>query len=163
MSDTVLNYAQFIAHIVTILGLPAAIISYMMESSWRRRDRENGTYSSLDDKYLDYLQLCVDHPELEMFDAVESTRDNYEPREQIQRYAMFETLISIFERAYLMMQDHSSEARRRQWRGWEEYLKSWSKHPDFPVLWEKLGGQFDSEFVAYVKGHILPSIAPKPS
>jgi hypothetical protein len=150
--------AQLIAHVVTVIGFPIAIWSYWKQSELQHKDRErqridreNGTYSSLDDRYMEYLKLCVEFPNLGMFNPVQKVRTDYSDAEVVQRYAMFEILLSIFERAYLMMyDDRESAARGRQWSGWETYLKSWRTHPDFKDLWEKLGNGFDSDFVKYV-------------
>ena len=149
---------QLIAHVVTVIGFPVAIWSYWKQSDLQhkdrerqQRDRENGTYSSLDDRYMEYLKLCVEFPDLGMFNPVQKARTDYSAAEVVQRHAMFEILLSIFERAYLMMyDDHESSARGRQWNGWESYLRSWKTHPDFKDLWGTLGSGFDSDFVKYV-------------
>lgn len=45
--------------IVSILGIPIAILVFVNEKRKERRDREYGTYHALDEKYLEYLGLCM--------------------------------------------------------------------------------------------------------
>jgi hypothetical protein len=53
---------QICSNIATILGIPIAIILFINEKRKERRDREYGTYNALDEKYLDYLKLCMENP-----------------------------------------------------------------------------------------------------
>jgi hypothetical protein len=144
-------YGQPITQLVTIVGVPVAVVSYSRESRRQRDDRELGTYSSLDDKYIHYMNLCIAQPELNLF-HVPLGRQNivYTAEQIVQRQAMFEILISILERAFLMYSSHPTERRKNQWLGWEAYLHTWIGHPDFKALWMDLGDQFDSRFVAEV-------------
>lgn len=143
--------AELLAQLVTIVGLPIAIFSYVRESRRQRNDRELGTYSSLDDKYIYYMNLCIEHPELNLFHVPLPDRPSYTPEQTVRRYAMFEILVSILERAFLMYSGHPTPARANQWAGWEAYLKFWVGHPDFDALWGMLGGEFDDRFVAHVQ------------
>lgn len=151
MSKEALDIVQLVAHIVAILGLPAALISYWIQTQRQQRDQELGTYNSLDEKYIEYLKLCMAHPELDLFHIPKIGKRKFNEDETIQRCAMFEILLSIFERAFLLYRDHRSDSRRRQWTGWEDYIEQWMSHPDFDSLWDKLGSQFESSFVDYIE------------
>ncbi|MGB5157786.1 hypothetical protein [Desulfobacterium sp. N47] len=49
------EYLQIITSVVTILGLPLAVLLFYLEKRKERRDREYGTYNALDDKYIYFL------------------------------------------------------------------------------------------------------------
>lgn len=141
-----------LAYLATALGLPMALLIYWRDVRRSREEREVGTYAALDDKYLHYLELCLQHPHLNIYVYPLVPKRSYSAEENVQRYAMFETVISIAERAFLRYRGHSSEKRRKQWSGWEAYLQDWKCHPDYPELWDRLGTQFDTDFVDFVNG-----------
>lgn len=145
-----LQLLEYLAYLATALGVPWALIIYWRDVRWQRDERDVGTYSSLDDKYLHYLELCIQHPELNMFVVPLAERIEYTPAQTVQRYALFETMISVLERAFLRYYGHKSKKWRDQWPGWEAYLRDWKAHPDFAQLWGVLGGQFDKDFIAFV-------------
>ena len=62
-----LRLITIIAHIAAILGIPLALFLFYDEKRKERRDREYGTYNALDDKYIAFLQLCIEHPELNLY------------------------------------------------------------------------------------------------
>jgi hypothetical protein len=146
-----------LAYLATALGVPWALLIYWRDLRRQREERDIGTYSSLDDKYLHYLELCLQHPELNMFVYPIKRDQPYTAEQIIQRYALFETIISVMERAYLRYYKHWSEKRKAQWPGWESYLRDWMAHPDFPELWKALASQFDAEFVEFVNKELTPS------
>lgn len=143
------NWLQLLANISTFLGFPVAILVFAYSVKVAVRDRELGTYSSLDDKYLDYLRLCIEHPKLNLY-YIEAQDMELSATEQTARYALFETLVTLMERAFLLYSDHSEEVRKRQWAGWDEYCSDWARQARFQRLWDKLGTQFDSRFVEYM-------------
>jgi hypothetical protein len=61
-------------------------------------------------------------------------------------------LISLFERAYLLLFDtQMNEKRRRRWHSWEDYMREWSQREDFRQrLPELLRGE-DPDFAHYLQ------------
>lgn len=141
------DYLKVAAHIVTILGLPLAIFLYYQEKKKERRDREYGTYNALDDKYIQFLELCIEHADLDVFDVPLEDRNKSSPKQRRQEQILFTILISILERAFLMYKDQSSEIKKRQWTGWVDYMRDYCSRENFRREWKKLGEQFDTEFV----------------
>lgn len=142
---------QLLYYIAVILGVPGALYHYFKTTKRERRDREYGTYNALDDKFIQYLELCLNNPDLDIFDIpdkqhVEKT-DEQHKREQI----AFTILFSLFERAYLMYFDHSESIRRQQWEGWELYIESFCRRSNFREAWQSSGATFDKEFEKYMK------------
>ncbi|MBK7918423.1 MAG: hypothetical protein IPJ94_19630 [Chloroflexi bacterium] len=58
---------ELLAKIATILGIPLAIILSLTKKA-KRDVREYGTYDASADKYIDYLRLCMENPELDLYD-----------------------------------------------------------------------------------------------
>jgi hypothetical protein len=145
---------QILTNIATILGIPIAIIVFLNEKAKERKEREYGTYNALDEKYLEFLRLVMEYPELDMFDIPLEKKTTLTPEQQIQQIAMFEILISLFERAALMYRDQSDEIKKTQWEGWNSYIEDWAKRTTFQELWERRGDQYEKEFVNYMQGII---------
>lgn len=143
------EHLQIAAHVVTILSLPGAILIYYREKRRERLDREYGTYNALDDKYIDFLKLCAEHPELDIFEIPIGT-DRKEPLAERQELILYTMLISILERAYLMYSDQCTEIKARQWNGWHDYALDYCRRTGFRNAWRKIGSGFDLEFCSYI-------------
>jgi hypothetical protein len=141
------NYLQIASGIVTILGLPLALYLFYNEKRKERKEREYGTYNALDDKYIHFLEMCLEKPELDVIEySVDTQFDKNERQEQI----LFLILISILERAFLMYNDQSTKIKERQWLGWVEYMKDYCNKENFRKKWPELGPQFDKKFVGFM-------------
>lgn len=149
---------EHLAYLVTILGFPVAIISYRREMRRQRREREIGTYTALDDKYLQYLELCIQHPDLNVYYFRTDRKTGFTPQEKVQRYALFEILISIMERSYLMYTRHADDDRASERQGWVDFVSEWKGHPDWDDLWGVCGRQYEDSFVKFVDA--LPRKVP---
>jgi hypothetical protein len=141
---------KLLANAATILGVPIAIVVYLNEKRKERREREYGTFNALDDKYLDYLNLCITNPRLDLYYLPFDGKTTLSREERIQQYAMFEILISLMERAFLMYRDQSTEIKKSQWEGWDQYMTHWASRPIFQTLWLRLGDQFAEEFMEHM-------------
>jgi hypothetical protein len=154
---------ELLAHIATILGIPVAILIFVNEKRKERRDREYGTYDALDEKYQDYLRLCMDNPELDVYYIPLEGKHELSREQKIRQWAMFEILLSLLERAYLMYQDQSSEIKKAQWFGWDKYMHDYAKRETFRNLWQELSVEYDSSFVEYMNSVIEKVQDEKPT
>ena len=148
------SYLDLGAKVVTILGFPLAIYLFYDDKKKERRDREYGTYNALDDKYVQFLQLCLNYPDLDIFDVPSEEGRDPTPAQRRQEQILFTILISILERAFLMYKDQSTTLKKRQWTGWVDYMKDYCSRENFRREWPTLGPQFDSSFVEFVNGFI---------
>ena len=138
---------EIISSIITILGVPAAIWIFFRNKERERRDREYQTYNALDDKYIEFLNLCLANSELNIYHGGSS---KLTPEEENKRLIIFEILISIFERAFLMYKDQNGKIKKEQWEGWRKYINEWAKDEHFKTAWSEIGDQWDSNFVLYM-------------
>ncbi|OUR73641.1 hypothetical protein A9Q78_02920 [Methylophaga sp. 41_12_T18] len=150
-------YLEMATFVVTIIGLPVAIISYFREQHALRDEREYGTYDVLDDKYIELQQLCLDHPRLDIFDTPFHSPNELDEGEQKQQEAILLIRISIFERAYLMYQRSTRQGKANQWLGWEVEINEWLERENFLTVWLDQKEYYDQEFVKYFDANISQS------
>jgi hypothetical protein len=142
---------ELLSYVTVVLGLPAAIYQYRRSKLREQADREYGTYNALDEKYLDFQARCFEHPELDIFDIPDENPRPLNDEQRKQELIAFTTLISVFERAYLMYHDQSSSVKAAQWTGWDEYVCSYCERDNFRNAWEVSGETFDRNFENYVE------------
>jgi hypothetical protein len=149
-----------LANLATALGIPAAIVLFMREKRRERRAQEYQTYDALDEQYTRFQHLCLDHPRLDVHEVPLERRKPLSGDEQRQELAAFAILFSIFERAFLMYRDKSFTLKRKQWRGWEEYMRHYMARGSARQAWKTVsatGGGFDADFIHFIEG-LLASI-----
>jgi hypothetical protein len=135
--------------ITQLIGIPVGIAVYGMKSRKERIAREYATYDSLDVKYVEFLKLCLAHPDLDVADTPRPN-PNSTPEQIHRERLLFSILISMMERAYLMYKDTSSEVRRKQWIGWNAYIHHWCGRQNFATAMPFLARDFDVGFREYL-------------
>lgn len=140
------------SYVVTVIGLPLAILVFIYEQRRERQNEEEEIYQRLSDEYTAFLRLVLAHPDLHLLrKAVQDTPLNDEQRER--KSAVFNILISLFERAYILVYEEKMDRQaQRLWRSWEDYMREWCRRPDFrEALPELLEGE-DEDFRAHIQG-----------
>jgi hypothetical protein len=150
----VVTYLDVIDKLVVILGLPIAFTQYFRTKKKEKRDREYGTYNALDEKYLEFQKLCLDHPYLNIFDIPDKYPGILDEKQAKEELILLTMLFSIFERAYLLYSDQYSEIKKKQWLGWEDYIRSFCLRENFLIAWEISGNTFDADFEVYMENLI---------
>ncbi len=152
--QTVSDCLEIANKCVVLLGLPLAYFQYRKNVKKERRDREYGTYNALDEKYLEFQKLCLDHPNLNIFDIPDSEDKILTKKETKEELILFTMLFSIFERAYLLYSDQNTSIKKKQWNGWDSYIRTYCERDNFLYAWEISGSTFDTDFERYMKGII---------
>jgi hypothetical protein len=149
---------QLLANIVTVFGLPLAIFIFFFEQRKERDNEESEVFQSLSDNYQDFLRTALEHPDLRLFSLDLTPELTPEQRERM--LILFNMLVSLFERAYLLLYEESmTRAQARRWRSWEDYMREWSRRADFvEVLPELLRGE-DPEFATYLNRVVHDELA----
>jgi hypothetical protein len=140
---------ELLSYIVTVVGLPLAILVFLYEQRKERDNEEEEVYQLLADNYQDFLKVVLDYPDLRLFSAEATPELSPEQRERM--FIIFSMLISLFERAYLLLYENNMSAKQqRRWSSWEDYMREWCGRADFrealPVL---LRGE-DPDFARYI-------------
>jgi hypothetical protein len=140
---------ELLSYVVTVIGLPLAIVVFFLQQRKERENEEEEVYQLLSDNYQDFLKVALANPDLKLFTREEITDLTPEQRER--RIIVFSMLVSLFERAYLLLyEDDMTPKERRRWRSWEDYMREWCRRSDFRTSLASLLIGEDPEFMAYI-------------
>jgi len=150
-----LEHLDQFTKLAVVFGIPVGLTQFWLKVRQERRDRDYGTYNALDEKYIEFQQLCLAHPYLDVFDVPDQNPIALTPEQEKQELVAFTLLFSIIERAFLMYADRSARARAKQWTGWETYLLSYCRRSNFRKAWQISGFTFDADFQARMADYWL--------
>lgn len=145
------EWAEYLSYVVTIFGFPMAILVFLYEQRKERRGEAEAIYQRLSDEYVNFQKLVLDNADLRLLRALGRPMDLTEEQQE-RRLALFSILVSLFERAYLLVYEEDMDQQsRRMWQSWEDYMREWCRRPDFQeALPELLEGE-DEEFAGYIR------------
>jgi hypothetical protein len=85
-----------------------------------------------------------------LFSSEETPSLSEQQRERM--FIIFSMLISLFERAYLLLyQRGMTQKQLRRWRSWEDYMGEWCNRADFHAALPALLRGEDPEFADYIQ------------
>ena len=97
-----------------------------------------------------FSRIALGHPDLRLFSPEQTPELTDEQRERM--LIIFNMLISLFERAYLLLYlPKMSSQQMRRWLSWEDYMREWCKRDDFRTLLPVLLEGEDAEFGKYIQ------------
>ena len=138
------------SYIVTVIGLPLAILVFLYEQRKERENEEEEVYQLLSDNYQDFLTVALEHPDLRLFSASGAPALNEEQNERL--LIIFSMLTALFERAYLLLyEEDMSPKQARRWNSWEDYIMEWCNKPHFRSLLPKMLIGEDPSFASYIE------------
>jgi len=145
------DFWEVASYVVTVFALPFAVFLFFFEQRKERDAEDEEAYQLLQNAYNDFLKIVLDNPDLQLRRTVMRTDLTAEQRERA--LIIFEMLISLFERAYIVSYhpDLSGVALRR-WHSWDDYMREWSRRDDFYYLLPQLLRGEDPDFSAYIRG-----------
>ncbi len=137
------------SYAVTVIGLPFAFWVFWTEQRKERENEEEEAYQLLSNAYNEFLKVVLAHPDLQLRTA--PALENATPEQRERMLVIFDMLISLFERAYLIAyKSDMGQAERRRWNSWDDYMREWCRREDFrTALPQMLRGE-DPAFVAYI-------------
>lgn len=141
---------ELLSYIVTVVALPFAIAVFIFEQRKERENEEEATWQQISDAYIDFLEVVLNNPDLRLRSQRATSDLSDEQRERM--WVIFDMLISLFERAYLLVyEDNMDKKKLRRWHSWEDYMREWSRREDFRQrLPELLRGE-DEGFARYIQ------------
>ncbi len=138
------------SYLVTVVGLPFAIAVYVRD---RRRDQQNEEeeiFLRLSDEYADFMRLVIDNADLHLLSP--TPRGELSEEQQERKHALFVILVSLFERAYVLVYEETmSRQQQRLWQSWEDYMHEWCRRADFRAALPTLLQGEDPGFVATIR------------
>lgn len=152
---------ELLSYVVTVVGLPLAICVFLYEQRKERENEEEEVYQLLSDNYQDFLKVALENPDLQLFSSEETPDLGAEQRER--KLIIFNMLVSLFERAYLVLYDDSMSGKEtRRWRSWEDYMREWCARQDFRASLDGLLRGEDPAFVSYIRNLAQQEAAVQP-
>lgn len=142
---------EMLSYVVTVIGLPLAIMVFIYEQRKERDNEEEEIFQRLSDEYREFLKLVLDNSDLQLIRR-EGGPAVLTPEQKERRFVIFGILISLFERAYLLVYEKDMDRKsKRLWQSWEDYMREWVRRADFrAALPELLEGE-DAEFTDYIR------------
>jgi hypothetical protein len=149
-----------LSYLVTIVGLPFAIGVFLFEQRRERANEEEEIYLKLSEDYSKFMELVLQNADLQLRSG--APRPNLTDEQQERRLVLFQLLVSLFERAYVLVyEDHMNRQQRRLWSSWEDYMREWCAREDFrAALPELLLGE-DPDFVRTMRRIAAEETPPK--
>jgi len=138
-------------YIVETLALPFAIIVFILEQRKERQNEEEEIFQRLSDEYREFLKLVLDNADLHLLRRDGAPQDLTDDQKE-RRLTIFGILISLFERAYLLVYEEDMDKQtRRMWQSWEDYMREWVRRAEFrDALPQLLEGE-DEEFTRHIR------------
>lgn len=143
------------SYIVVIVTFCLGIIQYRENSKNEQREREERAYDEVDDKYLEFLQICMANPSLDIFDIEDKEKHNLSLEDKKKELIAFAYLLSVFERAYLSLSEgQDDEFKNNHWAGWEAYIKHYCCRKNFRHAAYLLADTFETKFCNQLKRYL---------
>jgi len=120
------------------------------EQRKERRHEEEAVYESISDNYQAFLRVVLEHPDLHLFSMTKTPELTPEQNERMQ--IIFSMLISLFERAYLLLYEEGDDTeKKRRWHSWEDFMREWCSREDFRDALDFLLLGEDEGFCHYIR------------
>ena len=144
------DHWELASFVVTVFGLPFAIFLFLFEQRKERDAEDEEAYQLLQDAYNDFLKIVLDNPDLKLRSTTMNDKLTSEQRERV--LIIFEMLIALFERAYIVAYDEDLKGvALRRWNSWDDYMREWCQREDFYFLLPQLLRGEDPDFSAYIR------------
>jgi hypothetical protein len=148
---TAMQWLEALSYLVTIVGLPFAIWVFVKEQGKERLNDDEELYLQLSDEYSKFLRLVLNNADLHLMTQIEPAKP-FDPEQIERRNILFEILISIFERAYILVYEENMDRQTaRLWQTWDDYSRSWCRRSDFRELLPTLLEGEDADFQSFMR------------
>lgn len=146
---SMLEWLEAISYIVTIFGFPFAIFVFLKEQRKERQSDDEDLYLKLSDEYAKFLELVLNNADLQLI--TRHSAPDLTPEQKERRSVMFEILVALFERAYLLVyEEQMTPKNARMWQSWDDYMHEWCRRADFRELLPKLLQGEDPDFSRHI-------------
>ena len=144
-SESFTNMSTVIANLSLILGVPVTIIAFIYQERKERQSEQEEIYDKLMQHYAEIQDKLFTHPEID-----QHTTPLQDPEEYRRQRIVYEMLISLFERAYILLEDEKSPDYQRMWNSWLDYINVWVGRPNFQAILPEMMRGEDPDFVRFM-------------
>jgi hypothetical protein len=156
------DFFETASYAVTVVGLPFAVWVFIAQQKKERENEEEAAYQLLSDAYIDFLEIVLKNADLQLRSTAALPNPTPEQRERM--LVVFDMLISLFERAYLVAWKPEMEpTEQRRWNSWDDYMREWCQREDFVQSLPMLLRGEDPEFQAYIRRIAIEESTLRPS
>jgi len=128
---TWLEWAELLSYIVTIFGFPLAL-AVSFTSSARRGATSRRRFTSASRTNIRTSSNSSWEAPTCSYSAKREVEHELTEEQKERKLTLFNILVSLFERAYLLVyEDRMDKQTRRLWRSWEDYMREWCRRKDF--------------------------------
>lgn len=139
------------ANVVTVIGLPFALAVFIWEQRRERQNEEEEIYQRLSDEYTAFMKIVMENADLGLLKRGRELGP-LDPEQEERKQALFNILIALFERAYILVyEDTMKPQTRRLWQSWEDYMRDWCRRQDFRAALDELLRGEDPAFAAHIR------------
>lgn len=154
---------ELLSYIVTVVGLPLAIAVFIWERRRERQQDDEEIYQRLADEYTNFMKLVLENADLRLLQR-DGPPAKLSPEQIERRFALFTVLVSLFERAYLLVFEPKMDRQtKRMWQSWEDFMREWCHRPEFRELLPELLQGEDEEFAACIRSIAADEAAHVPA
>jgi hypothetical protein len=141
---------ELLSYVVTVVGLPFAIAVFIWEQRKERANEEEEVFQRLSDEYAEFLKLVLQNADLHLTSP--RVRIELTEEQQERKRVLLDILVSLFERAYLLVYEEDMNAQQqRLWLPWEDYMREWCRREDFRALLPAMLKGEDPDFAAHIQ------------
>lgn len=140
------------SYVMTVIGLPFAILVFMWEQRKERANEQEEIFSDIADEYTEFSKILIENADLRLLSGQGASDEQLSDIQREKKLVIFDMLISMLERAYILIyEDDMDKQTARMWATWEDYIDFWLKRDDFRrALPELLLGE-DPDFGEYMR------------
>ena len=141
---------EIASFVVTVIALPFAVWVFVTEQRKERENEEEEAFQHLSDAYNELLKVVLDNADLQL--RTSSALPNPSPEQNERMLVIFDMLIALFERAFLVAyKEDMNPTEQRRWNSWDDYMREWCRREDFHNALHLLLRGEDPAFQAYIR------------
>lgn len=145
MPASFLELMELLSYFATVIGIPLAIAIFIVQERKERQSEQEEIYDKLMDHYAEIQEKLFEHPELDQHDTPLADQEARR-RQRI----LYEMLINLFERAFILLYGEKDPAYVRMWNSWYDYIDLWVERPNFRALLPEMTVGEDPYFVDFM-------------
>jgi len=155
MLDIILDWIPILSFLIVAVSAAISARKYWKSKD---KDREKETFDYIDDKFNEYLQICLSKPYLDVFDVPDDNPVELTEAQKKEEKIAFAFLISIFERVYVFYEDNKHNCDADQLVGWTRTISEYFDRKNFQEAWNENSYGWDSDFVYFMDDLYLKTI-----
>lgn len=145
MQMSVLEWFEFLSYLATVIGIPLAVWTFILQEKKERQNEQEEIYDKLMAHYAEIQEKLFHYPELDVHDTPSPDAETMR-----RQYILYEMLVSLFERSFILLESEKDPAYQRMWNSWVDYIHQWLAKPNFRAALPALMKGEDPDFVAYM-------------